>query len=122
MNIFNWLFGYGTGRPLTGYGATFTDIGFSRWFLESFLDGEVYAYSLHNEFFRLIIDYGIIGLVLIILLLFKTCPKRLILVLGIGLLTNSYLFTLSGAVVLGFIAPLKKQLKKISTFDQYIKS
>ena len=68
-------------------------------YLERLGEGEIYSFCLHNEPLRILSDFGLIGLLLVVLRLCANCPKPVLVMLGISMLTNSYLYSFSGALI-----------------------
>jgi len=91
-----WLFGMGVGAPLHHF--ITADPGFNAY-LVRLGEGGVYSFCLHNEALRIFCDFGLLGLLFVAARLVTVCPKPMILLLAIGMLTNSYLYSFSGALL-----------------------
>lgn len=92
----DWLFGLGVGEPLHRF--ITPDPGFNGYLLR-IGEGAVYSFCLHNEALRILCDFGILGLVIVGLRLWKICPWPVLVLLGVGMMTNSYLYSFSGALL-----------------------
>ncbi len=92
----DWLFGLGAGKPL--YQFITPDRGFNGYLIR-LGEGEIYSFCLHNEALRILCDFGLIGLLLIGLRLWANCGKSVLFLLGVCMLTNSYLYSFSGALI-----------------------
>lgn len=96
VSLHEWFFGVGVGQPLHGF--LTADEGFNGYLLR-LGEGGVYAFSLHNETLRILCDFGIVGLILVGLRLWVNCSYPLLILLAICMLTNSYLYSFSGALL-----------------------
>lgn len=96
FTLSNWAFGLGPGKPLHEFISS--DEGFDGY-LKRLGEGAVYAFCLHNEPLRILCDFGLVGLFLVGLRLWTNCPGPFLVLLGICLMTNSYLYSFSGALI-----------------------
>ena len=85
----NYFFGLGPGYELVDFKTS--SAAFNTWFLYTFTHGHLFAYMFHNEYFRLIYSYGLVGFTSILYFLYKK-QVPLILVLT-AMLTNSILYS-----------------------------
>lgn len=92
----DWVFGIGVGKPFHEF--ITTDIYFDNY-LKRVGEGEIYSFCLHNEALRILCDFGMVGLLLVGLRLFANCRFPVLILLGICMLTNSYLYSFSGALI-----------------------
>jgi hypothetical protein len=92
----NWFFGLGAGQALHRF--ITPDAGFNGYLQRLGEDG-IYAFCLHNEALRILCDFGLIGLLLIILRLRANCSGSVLFLLAVCMMTNSYLYAFSGALV-----------------------
>lgn len=92
----NWMFGIGVGEPLHRFVSP--DSVFDHY-LQRVGEGEIYAFCLHNEPLRILCDFGFVGLLLVGLRLWANCPLPVLILLGVSMLTNSYLYSFSGALI-----------------------
>ncbi|MDF1862223.1 MAG: hypothetical protein P1U87_18550 [Verrucomicrobiales bacterium] len=92
----DWMAGVGVGRPFHEF--ITPDAGFDGYLHRLGEDG-IYSFCLHNEALRILSDFGLIGLFLIGLRLWVTCPRSVLILLGICMMTNSYLYSFSGALI-----------------------
>ncbi|MEM6279265.1 MAG: hypothetical protein AAF733_07290 [Verrucomicrobiota bacterium] len=92
----NWIFGRGVGTPLHHF--ITPDRGFNDYLIR-LGEGEVFSFCLHNEALRILCDFGLFGLLIVGLRLWKVCPIPVLALLVIGMLTNSYLYSFSGALI-----------------------
>ena len=74
------------------------DKGFNGY-LQRLGEGEIYAFCLHNEALRILCDFGLVGLALVALRLWANCSAPVLLLLGVCMVTNSYLYSFSGALI-----------------------
>lgn len=114
-----WIFGYGLGRELYNFSFinsynTVVDYGFVNWFNFFTLNG-VYSFALHNEYWRLIYDYGLLGLIIVFLFLYKSIDKMTFSILCIGCITNTIVFSTLGLIVLSMIISYEQNKIKIAT-------
>ena len=93
---FNWIVGLGVGAPLHSY---VTGDHAYDGYLEKLGGGAVYAFCLHNEALRILCDFGLVGLVLITWRLFSYSSISMLILLGLSMITNSYLYCFSGAII-----------------------
>lgn len=96
FSLVNWMFGLGVGTPLHHF--ITPDRGFNGY-LVRLGEGDIYSFCLHNEVLRILCDFGLVGLVLVGIRLWKVCPLPVIALMAIGMLTNSYLYSFSGALL-----------------------
>jgi hypothetical protein len=92
----DWLIGYGPGKEMKG----FTTHSGLDYFVDVFAPDGVYSYVVHNEYLRLFLDFGLVGIILILIYLGKKEPYFLIPIL-IAMLTNSILYCSHFLVVYG---------------------
>ena len=92
----NWLFGLGVGEPLHRFKTA--DPVFDNY-LARVGEGEIFSFCLHNEALRILCDFGLVGLLLVILRLRANCGAPVLILLGVSMLTNSYLYSFSGALL-----------------------
>lgn len=92
----DWFFGVGVGRPFHEF--ITPDAGFDGYLMRLGEDG-IYSFCLHNEAVRILCDFGLVGLLLVGLRLWINCPRPVLILLGICMLTNSYLYSFSGALI-----------------------
>ncbi|NNE93512.1 MAG: hypothetical protein HKN23_17840 [Verrucomicrobiales bacterium] len=92
----DWLFGVGVGRPFHEF--ITPDRGFDGYLYRLGEDG-IYSFCLHNEAARILCDFGLVGLLLVGLRLFANCRLPVLVLLGLCMLTNSYLYSFSGALI-----------------------
>ncbi|MEM1441140.1 MAG: hypothetical protein AAGF67_02280 [Verrucomicrobiota bacterium] len=92
----NWVFGLGVGTPLHLF--ITPDRGFNEYLIR-LGEGDVFSFCLHNEALRILCDFGLIGLAVVCLRLWRVCPVPVIILLTIGMVTNSYLYSFSGALI-----------------------
>lgn len=92
----NWAFGLGVGAPL--YRFMTPDSSFNGYLIR-LGEGSVFSFCLHNEVLRVFCDFGLVGLALVIFRLWKVCSLPVIILLAVGMLTNSYLYSFSGALI-----------------------
>lgn len=92
------IFGKGVGTPLHQFVSM--DPVFDQY-LKEVGEGAIYAFCLHNEPLRLLCDYGLVGLALVCLRLWRNCsrPVPVLLMLAACMMTNSYLYSFSGALI-----------------------
>jgi len=92
----DWITGVGVGRPFHEF--ITVDSGFDGY-LQRLGEDAIYSFCLHNEALRILCDFGLIGLLLVGLRLWANCPRPVLVLLGICMLTNSYLYSFSGALI-----------------------
>lgn len=107
FNLFNYLFGYGIGRPLENFqivSRVSNDQinGFINWFNDFSYNG-VYPFSFHNEFSRIFYNFGLIGLVLIYYYLYKYLDKTTFFVLIVACITNTIIYSTVGLFILSLM-------------------
>ncbi len=108
----NWLFGIGVGAPLHRFVST--DSVFDNY-LKRVGEGEIYSFCLHNEPLRILCDFGLVGLLLIVLRLCANCSIPVLILLGISMMTNSYLYSFSGALIASSLFNAKVKVAHEST-------
>ncbi|GEM_PF-1694910 len=96
FSLTDWITGIGVGRPFPEF--VTPDAGFDGYLLRLGEDG-IYSFCLHNEALRILCDFGLIGLLLVGLRLWITCPRPVLVLLGVCMITNSYLYSFSGALI-----------------------
>lgn len=96
FSLHDWIVGKGVGRPFHEF--ITTDEGFDGYLHRLGEDG-IYSFCLHNEAARILCDFGLVGLLLIGFRLWVTCPRPVLILLAICMVTNSYLYSFSGALV-----------------------
>lgn len=96
FSLHDWIAGVGVGRPFHEF--ITTDEGFDGYLHRLGEDG-IYSFCLHNEAARILCDFGLIGLFLIGMRLWITCPKPVLVLLAVCMITNSYLYSFSGALI-----------------------
>lgn len=96
LSGWQWLFGMGVGAPLHHF--ITANSGFNAY-LVRLGEGGVYSFCLHNEALRIFCDFGLLGLFFVVARLTSVCSRPVILLLGIGMVTNSYLYSFSGALL-----------------------
>jgi len=96
FSLSNWLFGIGVGEPMHRFIST--DSVFDNY-LKRVGEGEIYSFCLHNEPLRILCDFGLVGLLLVVLRLCANCSLPMLFLLGVSMLTNSYLYSFSGALI-----------------------
>lgn len=92
----NWLFGLGVGQPLhrfVSYDPVFDA------YLTRVGGDAIYSLCLHNEPLRILCDFGLVGLLLVVLRLCANCSLPVLILLGVCMMTNSYLYSFSGALI-----------------------
>ncbi len=92
----DWLFGLGAGQPLHHF--ITPDSGFNGYILR-LGEGEIFSFCLHNEPLRILTDFGMVGLLLIVARLWANCSGPVLFLLGVCMLTNSYIYSFSGALI-----------------------
>lgn len=103
FDILNYLFGYGLGREIHGETGRGFDV-LDYWFLNSFSSDGVYSYGTHNDYLRIFIDFGLIGLISIFIFLFKMLPKPLFIIVCLASVTNTTLYSTPDILVLSLIS------------------
>lgn len=107
FSLFNYIFGYGIGRPLSDF-QLITRIsnnevnGFVQWF-NDFSSGGVFPFSFHNEFARIFFNFGLIGIILIFFFLYSYLDKTTFFVLIIACITNTIIYSTVGLFVLSIM-------------------
>lgn len=96
LTFVQWLFGVGVGAPLHHF--LTPNSGFNEYLLDLGEDG-IYSFCLHNEVLRILCDFGLVGLFIVVARLTTVCSKPVLILLGIGMITNSYLYSFSGALI-----------------------
>ncbi len=96
FSLHDWIAGVGVGRPFHEF--ITVDSGFDGYLLRLGEDG-IYSFCLHNEALRILCDFGLIGLLLVGLRLWANCPRPVLVLLVVCMLTNSYLYSFSGALI-----------------------
>lgn len=96
FTVSDWVFGLGAGEPLHRF--ITADAGFNGYLQRLGEDG-IYSFCLHNEALRILTDFGLVGLLLVILRLRANCSMPVLVLLAICMVTNSYLYAFSGALV-----------------------
>lgn len=96
FSMTNWFFGLGVGEPLHRF---ITPDSIFNGYLDRLGGGAVYSFCLHNEALRIFCDFGLVGLLLIALRLIANCSLPVLILLGVCMLTNSYLYSFSGALI-----------------------
>ena len=92
----NWLFGLGVGQPLHRFVSP--DPVFDAY-LTRVGEGAIFSFCLHNESLRILCDFGWVGLALVVGRLYSNCTWPVLILLGVSMLTNSYLYSFSGALI-----------------------
>jgi hypothetical protein len=78
FSLFNWIFGWGPGRTMSGF---WLDGKLEAWVAGSFIRrGDRFAFIVHNDVLRLFLDFGMVGMVLLIYLVGKLGWKSLVIV------------------------------------------
>ncbi len=117
FKAWNWLTGMGVGYPMHQY--ITHDVHFTNY-LKRLGDGEVYSFCLHIETIRILSDFGLIGLLLVGLQLWRNCPLPLLFLICVCMLTNTFVYNFSGVLIASTIfnqtalaasRPSKPQLK-----------
>ncbi|MGG0750485.1 hypothetical protein ABE107_15455 [Priestia megaterium] len=119
FNLSNYLFGWGIGRQLNNFYLLFhavslESIGFEKWF-EAFTWRGVYSFAFHNEILRIFFDFGLIGLIVIILYIYKRVSKEMFLLLSIACLTNTIIYSTPGLFILSLMIAIFDLNKKERT-------
>ncbi|MAS96274.1 MAG: hypothetical protein CMO55_23980 [Verrucomicrobiales bacterium] len=96
LTFVQWVFGVGVGSPLHHF--LTPNSGFNEYLLDLGEDG-IYSFCLHNEVLRILCDFGLVGLFIVVARLTTVCSKPVLLLLAIGMITNSYLYSFSGALI-----------------------
>lgn len=96
LTFVQWIFGVGVGTPLHHF--LTPNRGFNEYLLDLGEDG-IYSFCLHNEVLRILCDFGLVGLLIVVARLTSVCSRPVLILLGIGMLTNSYLYSFSGALI-----------------------
>ncbi|MEM0895887.1 MAG: hypothetical protein AAGJ79_03300 [Verrucomicrobiota bacterium] len=110
FDVSNLLFGLGVGSPLHQFATP--DPHFNHY-LTRLGDGAIYSFCLHNEPLRVLCDFGLVGLLLVCLRLFSYCTTPVLLLLGICMVTNSYLYSFSGALVASGLFNVKPEKTRV---------
>lgn len=106
----HYLFGWGIGREIPP--ADPGDFGvISGWFLLQFVVDGIFSYSTHNEYIRLIFDFGIIGMAAVLFFLRVHLPLRVFVFVCIAFLTNTTIFSTSNILILSAILGLFSSYK-----------
>ncbi|MBU8854013.1 hypothetical protein BGM24_18710 [Bacillus sp. FJAT-26377] len=110
FNIFNYFIGWGIGRELINFNMLFStssisSLGFEAWF-RAFTANGVYSFAFHNEFLRIIFDFGLIGLVVISKYLYEKLNKESFLILFIACLTNTVIYSTVGLFILSIMVSI----------------
>jgi len=96
FSLIDWMTGFGVGTPLHAY--TPDDIHFANY-LKRLGDGEIFAFCLHIEGIRVLTDFGLIGIFLIGIQLSRNCPPGLLFLVCVCMLTNTFVYNSSGALI-----------------------
>lgn len=114
----NWLFGFGVGRPL--HDLITADEVFNSY-LARVGEGEIYSFCLHNEALHVLCDYGLVGIVLVLVRMFANCKGPVLILLGVCMMTNAYIYSFSGALIASSLfnqRPLRLRKKKTAHLTQ----
>src|SRR5699024_1408098 len=84
--------------------------GFIKWFM-GVNSGGVYPFSFHNEFLRIFYNFGLIGLFLVLVYLYKYLDRTTFVILLITCLTNTIIYSTIGLFTLSFLIAVN-QLEK----------
>lgn len=115
FDFWNYLLGFGIGKSLNDF-HIISPIesdqinGFIKWFM-GVNSGGVYPFSFHNEFLRIFYNFGLIGLFLILVYLYKYLDRTTFVILLITCLTNTIIYSTIGLFTLSFLIAVN-QLEK----------
>ena len=98
----NYVFGWGIGHELVALPDSSHSV-ISGWFLRDFVARGFFAFSTHNEYYRIFIDYGSIGLAIILASLYKKMPLSSYAIFALAAATNTTLWSTSNILVLSAI-------------------
>jgi hypothetical protein len=102
FDILNWLFGWGVGVQIVGMEAfSLNDQFFFGWILSVRAPDGMTAFILHNEYLRLIYNFGFVGCLLYILYLYKNLDRHLFAAFALLLLFNSHIYANLTIILLG---------------------
>ncbi|MDF1812605.1 MAG: hypothetical protein P1V20_10330 [Verrucomicrobiales bacterium] len=96
FQLWNWFTGLGVGYPMHQY--ITHDSSFTAYLMR-LGDGTIYSFCLHIEAIRLLSDFGIIGIFLVGMQLWRNCSIPLLILLVVCMMTNTHIYNFSGALL-----------------------